>query len=270
MAEKEVKDGNAAPRTKSKKAAATVRTLVYCPERRFMAPYMNRAFGEENVVVTDKLPSSLPDGVRCAVMISATKIYDVVSGEGVTEDAPIEKKSFWTNYEGHFASFLRANGLPGCVLRCSYVIGTGMTGFPMWLARGINAGWLFHVAGNDSRVSLVHATDVAALSRLFADRLMAAGDAQTVIGPLNVTDGEATPVDDLIDALAFRINDKKVWTVSGLVARMATLFYDRTRYEEMTTTLTFDDARLIAEAGDYRMHRVTEYLRTHDYGADSI
>lgn len=270
MAEKEVKSAAGAAVSKSNKSRMPVaRTLVYIPERAFLAPYLETVFGPGEVEVVTKLPQTMPPDVKVTVMISATKIYHEKEGENIAEDAPLEKKSFWTNYEGHFRSFAASNGLNACILRAAYVIGTGMTGFPMWLARGIYGGWLVKLKGNDSRVSVVHAVDVAELAKLFSDKLLAS-PVGTFVEAMNVSDGSATTVNELIDALAFRINDKKVWTVSGLGARLATLFYDKHRYDEMTTTLTFDDARLLRESDGYNLHRVTEYLRTHNYNADSL
>lgn len=241
--------------------------LVYCPDRAFLAPYIRRAFGgEKHVIVTDLLPESMPERAKMAVMISSTGIYAGREGRNTDETAPLDEVSVWYGREEQFCAFCRNSSVPFAILRCAHVVGTGMTGFPMWLAAGINAGWMVHVKGNEAEVSVVHAIDVAAITALVASGL-AEGK---VFGPMNITDGTATSVNDLVDALACRINDKRVWTVGGFMARAVAFFYDRNRYGEMTTTRTFDDARQIAATDGMKLHVVTEYLRTHDYTAEDI
>lgn len=241
--------------------------LVYCPDRAFLAPYMRRAFGgEKHVTVVDRLPELMPEGTKTAVMISSTEIYAAREGRNIDERSPLDEASAWYGREERFGAFCRKVDVSFAILRCAHVVGTGMTGFPMWLAAGINAGWMVHVKGNEAAVSVVHAIDVAAIAALVASGL---AEGKT-FEPMNVTDGTATAVDDLVDALAFRINDKRVWTAGGFMARAATFFYDKKRYAEMTATRTFDDARQIAATEGLKLHVVTEYLRTHDYTADDI
>lgn len=248
-------------------AVDTPVALVYCPDRAFLAPYIRRAFGgEKRVIVVDCLPESMPERAKAAVMISSAEIYAVSEGRNIDESAPLDETSVWYGREEPFCVLCRDAGVPFAILRCAHVVGTGMTGFPMWLAAGINAGWMVHVKGNEAAVSVVHAIDVAAIAALVVSGL-AEGRA---FEPMNVTDGTATSVDDLVDALAFRINDKRVWTLGGFMARATAYFYDKVRYAEMTTTRTFDDARQIAATEGMKLHVVTEYLRTHDYTADDI
>ncbi len=239
--------------------------LVYCPDRAFLAPYMEAAFGSgTRVIVAEKLPQAIPEDVESAIMISSTEIYTCREGRNIDETHPVDESSPWFARESDFGTLCRDAGVPCAILRCAHVVGTGMTGFPMWLAVGIDAGWLVHVRGNDAAISVVHAIDTAAIAAIVSSKLLAG----QIFEPMNIIDGTTTRVDDLIDALAFRINDKRVWTLGGFLARVATRFYDKSRLSEMTTTLTFDDARQIAATDLYPLHPVTEYLRTHDYTAD--
>lgn len=261
------KQAVAAPGEPDNEPAIKPVTLVYCPDRAFLKPYVRLAFGNEvRVVVVDSLPQAMPELAVSAVMISSTDIYACREGRNISEEAAIDETSVWSKREKAFTAFCAEADVPCAVMRCANVVGTGMTGFPMWLAGRIHSGRMVHLRGNEAEVSVVHAVDTAAIAALLAGKLAVGHRFE----PMNITDGSATRVDDLIDALAYRLNDKHVWTVDGMMARVAAFLYDKSRYNELTTTRTFDDARQIAATEGYKMHVVTEYLRTHDYSADEV
>lgn len=233
------------------------RTLVFCPDRQFLAPYMGRAFGHETVFVCAQLPAELPVDVSRAVMISSTDIYAVTRGRNLDESTPLLGSSPWNGLEQDFTRFCASNNLRPLLLRCANIVGTGMNGLPMRLARGIDNGTLFHIKGNEAEISVVHAVDVAAVACRLAG----------TEGIYNVTDGCHTRIDALIDALAFRMNDKTVFSLS---ARPARLLYGKTYYGILTDTLLFDDGALVQATGAMPMHPVCEYLRTHVYDESSL
>jgi nucleoside-diphosphate-sugar epimerase len=191
-------------------------------------------------------------------MISSTDIYDVTEGINYDEQTPVKADSVFAKNEHTFTELCAAKGVTPTILRCANTIGTGMNGLPMRLARGIARGTLMNVKDNDAVINTVHATDVARIARL----LSANG------GTYNVTSGHDTRVVDLINALAYRIKNKDVFTVGEKWAR---IIYGKTYYNQMTTTLTFNNMRMVhALPGDMELTDVTVYLKNHDYSNDDI
>lgn len=232
--------------------------LALCPGAEFMVKYLAAAFGEQWRVITRPEDGA---NVDAAVMISSTDIYDVTEGRGYDEDTPLKADSPLAHDEAMYADYCRRRDLPCLILRPANIIGTGMTGLPMRIARGIARGMLMHIRDNDAAISVVHALDVARLSV----------ELQSAPGIYNLTDGHDTTVDALIDALAHRMNDKNVGT---LRPRWARWLYGRRYYRKMTSTLTFDDSRLrrvLSCAGrPDEMIDVIQRLNTHRYGQDDI
>lgn len=232
--------------------------LALCPGAEFMVKYLAHAWGSDWRVITRP-----EDGVAvdAAVMISSTDIYDVTEGRDYAEDTRLKSDSPLVRDEAMFADFCSRHALPCLILRAANIIGTGMTGLPMRMARGIARGMLMHIQGNDAAVSVVHALDVARLSVTL----------QRVPGIYNLTDGTSPTVDTLIDALAHRMSDKRVGT---LRPRWARWLYGRRYYDTLTHTLTFDDSRLrrtLEDLGaDTAMTQVVNRLNTHTYGQDDI
>lgn len=236
--------------------------LVHIPDREFLLPYFRRELQDTHCVVTDAI--DVPDGVAVdmALMVSSTDIYNVTSGEMLDETTPALTTGLWHDREAAFADDCRRLGVRPVVVRCPHVVGTGMNGLPMRMARGIARGMLMHIKGNEGRLSVVHAVDVARLGTALC---------QTgVDGPVILTDGTETTVDALIDALAFRIKDKTVFTIRS--QRVARLLYGSDYYGQLTRTLTFSNARTMEALGDgvEPPVTVTDYLRTHVYDDSSL
>lgn len=242
-----------------------ITTFVFVPGKRFLAPYLGRVFEEETMIVDDKVSDGIPETVKYAVMISDTDIYLVKSGEHITEDAPVDTDSEFFAAENTFVDWCNSRDIRYFILRCANIVGTGMDGLPMRLARGIDRGLLCHIEGNEARISVVHAVDVAQAARIVSDRATEGVVFEKTVA--NMTDGTETPVDDLIDALAFRMNDKKVFKMGRKLAR---LIYGKSYFDILTTTKTFDDSRAISVTEGMPLHKVTEYLRTHVYNDESL
>lgn len=232
--------------------------LALCPGVEFMVKYLAGAFGEQWRVITRPEEGTHVDA---AVMISSTDIYDVAEGRDLDEDAPLKAESPLARDEAMFAEYCRRHALPCLILRPANIVGTGMTGLPMRMARGVARGTLMHIGGNSANISVVHAMDVARLSV----------EMQSAPGIYNVTDGTDTTVDAFIEALAHRIKDKNVGT---LRPRWARWLYGRRYYDTLTRTLTFDTSRLRraleASGRDTAMTNVVQRLNTHQYGQDDI
>lgn len=228
------------------------RVTVWCPKREFLHPYVEREF--DGFDVEFSLGDNPGDDT---VMISSTDVYDVTTGVNYAEDAPVGD----TAAERQFIDWCTSHGLKPTILRCANIVGTGMTGWPMQLARGVARGTLLHVEGVDDQavVSVVHAVDVARVARFLRDC------GKTV----NVTDGTATTLHDLIEALAYRIDNKRVGT---LKPRWARWIYGKKRLCRLGSSLTFSDARLrrLMPADQMPLNRVTDYLTHHVYDDASL
>lgn len=285
-------------------AAKTVKeTLVYAPGGEFLLPYLERTLGhrlspanptpcvtrfisgEDNgeadtntatetangastaaasAAVDDASASAAPTQRKCAIMISSTDVYNVRGGENLTEETPLLAGSEWLRREENFRSSCGFENIPTVIIRCPHIVGTGMNGLPMRIARGINNGILCHIRGNDAAVSVVHAVDIAALAAILGDKLLAGA---VVPAAMNFTDGTRTTVNALIEALAYRMGNKRIYTIGPKIAR---LIYGKEFFGQMTETLTFDDALAIAASDGMRLHPVTEYLTTHVYDGNSL
>lgn len=141
-------------------------------------------------------------------------------------------------------------------LYCPNIVGTGMTGLPMELARAVAAGRLYHVRGNEARLSTVHAVDVARAVALALD----------APGMYTVTDLCDPTYRDFTEALAHRINQRRIYT---LPRRWARLLMGR-RLMEVTGTDSLADGTEFARRFDFSPVSVTEYLTTHVYDDESL
>lgn len=204
------------------------------------------------------------------VLLSSTAVYGRDRGEDYDEDTPQTPTSLdemrASDVERVVSDRAIECGICLTVLRMPPIVGTGMTGILRKLVNGIYRGSLTHIEGNEARVSVVHAVDVARAARLTARKG----------GVYNVTDGVSPTVHDLMEALAFRLDDKRIFTVSpkrarriAWLGRIIPQAFNPRMLEWMTTTLTFSSER-IAQTVDFKPHSVVEYLRTHDYDDNSL
>lgn len=231
--------------------------VVYMPEREFLLPYFQRELSDYMVVTAfDAVGESKP---ALAVMVSSTDIYNVKAGRELTEETSLLSSSPWREKEEAWAEWCARNSLAVTIVRCPEVIGTGMRGLAMRLARGIARGTLLHIRDNEGLISLIHATDVAALA------IHPELQGHTV----NLTDGTETAMYELIDALAYRLGDKHVLTIKW--PRIARAIYGSEFYDDMTRQLTFSNSLAMCLLGpSVRLNKVTEYLRTHNYNEESL
>lgn len=150
------------------------------------------------------------------------------------------------------------------------VIGTGMTGTPMEMARLIDGGLYFHLAGCRARVTTVHAVDVA--------RAVVMGLAGGIEGRYRLTDSVDPLRADLAEALAHRMGQKRLYTLSGKahrrLARLGDLLgflpfsskrLSRLTADELTTGVGFAEA-----CQAWMPVNTIDYLKTHDYGNDDF
>lgn len=212
------------------------------------------------------------------VVVSSTAVYGLSSGENIDETAPVRPAD---NASRHLASIedrvkerCKATGAMCTILRPADVVGTGMEGFTGRLARDVNNGSYMHVKGNEAQRSIVHAIDVAKAVRAVAEK---AGD-DCIEGVYNLTDRSGATIEQLADAIAYRLGNKRIFA-TGLKATKAlallgditlgALPWSRKKLKARTTTLTFNSFA-ISKHTTWEPMSVTEYLKTHKYSEDDI
>lgn len=228
----------------------------------FIRPYVQAALEAGTLVHTVFPDADAPD---VAVMLSTTDVYapgkpTVLAGENSAVD-PAHPR---VKAEQDFLAECACRGIRGVVLRCAPVVGTGMDGFVRNLASDIWRGIFFHFPGNDTRMSVVHATDVAAAIRKIAE---GADVAHGTV--LNLTDGANPTLHDLAEALAFRMNEKRISTLSTRPQQMIGRWLYGPKYRAWTTERTFDGSAACRILG-LTPTPVCDYLRTHTYDETSL
>lgn len=229
----------------------------------FIRPYVQAALPAGTIVHTVFPEDGAPD---VAVMLSTTDVYSPGAETIlVGEDASVSSDSMPGKAEQRFLADAARCGIRPIILRCAPVVGTGMQGFVRDLAADIWRGIFFHFPDNETRLSVVHASDVAAVVALIHAGALKGTDAAV----FNLTDGANPKLNDLAEALAFRMDEKRISNLSTrpqqLIARI--LYGDR--YRRWTTERTFDGSAL-CRALDFTPTPVCDYLRTHVYDENSL
>lgn len=212
------------------------------------------------------------------VVVSSTAVYGLSSGENIDETAPVRPAD---NASRHLASIedrvkerCKATGAMCTILRPADVVGTGMEGFTGRLARDVNNGSYMHVKGNEAQRSIVHAIDVAKAVRAVAEK---AGD-DCIEGVYNLTDRSGATIEQLAEAIAYRLGNKRIFATGLKAAKALALLGDitlgalpwsRKKLKARTTTLTFNSFA-ISKHTTWEPMSVTEYLKTHKYSEDDI
>lgn len=235
------------------------RIWVHAPGHQYVMPYFERELSDNYVVVTDVDRQA----VDAAVMVSSTDIYGLDKGLDIDEMTPIDAESPFNHLERVFIERCRTEGLCPVILRCAPIVATGMTGKVMTLTKALYRGIARHlIPACDTVMSVVHAVDLPVIARMLAECHRA--DSKPRI--YNVTDGTQTNIDDLIEALAHRLDDKRI---GALKRRWARWLMGRRLYHMITNSLTFDDTKL-RRTIDYKPTVVTDYLLTHVYDHESL
>lgn len=196
----------------------------------FLEPYFERQLAPEPGVE----PAEPSAGVR------------IVRGDAPQPDAP----------DPGFEAYCAERALPVAVLVCPSIVCTAMRGLPMRIARAISRGTFALVRGSEARISVVHGSDVA----------RAAARAAGTQGTYVLTDGADPTIAELAQALAHRLGDKRLITISP---RLARIWYGRQLFGLLTTDHC--QPSTFAEVfPDFKPEIVTQYLRTHVYDQESL
>lgn len=151
------------------------------------------------------------------------------------------------------------------------VVGTGMRGQLMEMARGINAGWYFNVGGDRSRMSVVHAVSVASAVRLAVKSGGYSGD-------WLLTDGLDPLRGEVASALAERLGQKRLYTLPlkwhKILARLGDLLpflpYSTERLKAMTADALTVGKRFDEVCPGWLPVDTVNYLKTHDYSDENF
>lgn len=207
---------------------------VMAPAREFLLKYFDRAF--DCRITPDPAEADFSHAV-------------LVMGTGY--DSSEEMRGFIASCKQHNIKLI--------TLKVPYVIGTGMNGLMLRLARGIARGFHLKIEGNEARWSVIHATDVAnAALRIVNEEL---SDKEFIISAPPVRVG------DLQDALSFRIKNKRLGTVKP---RWAKIIYGSELYGLLTTDNIVDTSDFELAFPDFIFANPAEYLQTHVYDNDSL
>ncbi|MDE6403629.1 MAG: NAD-dependent epimerase/dehydratase family protein, partial [Muribaculaceae bacterium] len=248
---------------------ATMSTVIYC----YSLDDRQCGYTPESAVrAVENLTAALnPAVLTSMVYISSVEVYGVASGEGVDESvtpSPVTRfGKAKLAVEEYLTRWCDEHDVALAILRPAMIVGTGMGGELRTLVNRIYRGSYRHIAYNDSKGSGVHATSLA-------DAVLAVGGRS---GVWNVTDGADTSRHDLAEALAWRMGNKRIFTLQQPKARIIArvndwlpLFWlDSKALEAELSTQTFSGALLMAETG-FTPVRTVDYLRTHNYDESSL
>lgn len=149
-----------------------------------------------------------------------------------------------------------SHGLPLLTLLCPNIIATGMNGLMHRIAAGIYSGTYFHISEAQGKASVIHATDVAVAAALAAGRH----------GEFTLTDRREHSIYDIAEALAYRIDNKRLFTLPGWLCRW---WYGREYFSTLTSdaSVASDFAEICP---DFSPVDTLLYLHTHTYDDASL
>lgn len=208
---------------------------VCAPSHNFVLKYFDRLF---DMRISDRPEDALP-GTTAFVI------------KGVDECENDDARTF--------RRACQERGLRIVTLRVPMVIGTGMTGTPMRLARGVSRGTMLRIKDNEARWSMIHATDIANVARLLSQNDDA--DQEYVIS------GAPVRVNDLIEALGQRIKDKRVGTISR---RLGRIVYGKVLFDLLTTDNVVNPSVFAEKYPDFEFVNPAEYMKSHVYDDESL
>lgn len=143
------------------------------------------------------------------------------------------------------------------------VVGTGMGGPLMEMARAISRGTYYHLKGDQTRLPVVHAVDVARAVAL------AAGGA-CVPGDYYLSDGRQPLVSDIAEGLAFRLGQKRIYTLPPKWMKLMAFAGLAKQIEFQSPDISQTLVSLADAVEEWRPVDTVEYLKTHDYGNDAF
>lgn len=159
-----------------------------------------------------------------------------------------------------YVDWCASRELRSIVLRVPHVIGTGMKGLPLALARGVMRGTTLCIRDNMTKIAVIHAVDIPRVVRAIID--------EGGTDPVDITvSAPPVGVNDLIQALGHRIKDKRVGSIKP---RWARALYGSERFAELTTDYVVNTEAFDARFPGFEFVNPVEYLTTHVYDDESL
>lgn len=228
---------------------------LHLPEHTFILPYIYKELGTR----MDEIRNDIE------IMVSSANIY-TTPHENSDENAAVDTGGKWAALENDFIAKTEANNKTAIIIRCGEIIGTGMTGFPARLAKMIWRGTFFHFPNNETRISVIHASDVART----VCKILLSGLPAGIPHTLNLTDAADPTIQELAEALAFRMNEKRISTLSTRPQQwIGKILYGKKLMKELSLTRTADSSLLRTAIGITPVP-VCSYLREHVYDETSL
>lgn len=208
-------------------SAPPPRALVVLQGRDYLHPYLRKAFEPDfDLEIVAPDAADAPADVRVCILGEGDAL------PGGVEDMP--------------------------VIDIPEVVATGMQGLTRRLAREVASGRFFAIRDFEyPRIRVVHGVDVAAAARIAAEACRP--------GRWTLDDGQAPRIDVLAEAMAFRINAKRLYTLPRRWALLAGV-------GRFWRKLEYAPARYGAFADEFgfRSQDVCAYLKTHVYDENSL
>ena len=162
---------------------------------------------ELNLEGTKRLIEALKDRLpENFVYVSSYQVYSREAGEGVNEETPTwattEAGKSKALAEQYLTDWSKENGVNLTVIRPARMFGNGVSGETLQLFNDALSGKYIHIRGNDAKVSLVCALDVAKGIK----RIHGFG------GIYNVSDGRPVKYIEMVEALTANAGAKKRMT----------------------------------------------------------
>ncbi|MFG6426214.1 NAD-dependent epimerase/dehydratase family protein [Lepagella muris] len=203
------------------------------------------------VNLMDALDSHPP---RYMVYISSWQVYGAEEGTEITEGQPIipesptglSKKGAETKCE----TFASRHQTCLTIIRPARMFGNGVGGETLRMFRDAVNGRYIHICGNDARLSIVTAYDVA----------RAIKEVYTIGGIYNASDGKSPRLVDLMEAMTANAGKQKritcltpdwaewIWRLGRFIPVINQNLNPKVVTERMKT-LTFDGSKLIEKSG---------------------
>lgn len=214
---------------------------VYAPGYEFLYKYFDKSFDRE--IISDVRT----DGPASEDLYSVPAV--MVLGDNTTADEA-ELSAFRERCSGA--------GLRLITLHVPAVVGTGMGDPVMRLARNIARGTMAKIKDNPASVSVIHAVDIPEIVKASAEK----PDIDTLrIGGVIISFAELT------DALAMRINNKKIPFIS---LQWAKILFSKSFFNLVTTYVIADNTEFESVLPGFRLTNPADYLRNHIYDDESL
>ena len=152
-------------------------------------------------------------------------------------------------------------------LRCPYLIGTHMTGLWRTAVNAIYRGYYYHLLGNQTHCSIMHARDLGRA-------IMAVNGC---CGEFYLSDGTNPLFEDVIEALSWRLDRKRIpsltpqkWRWMLRLARFFDFSNTAALMQAQTTDNIVDTSAWTQKFPDFEFTNVITYLTTHKYEPEDV